>query len=44
MVKIYGIGKSKSLLYATFSGSINILAFGAILSVLWYGGSLVYDN
>lgn len=44
MLKIYGIGRSKSILYATFSGSVNILAFGAILSVLWYGGSLVYDG
>jgi hypothetical protein len=40
-MKIFGIGKKKSLLYGFFMCGVNLFAFGSILAVLWYGGTLV---
>lgn len=44
MNKIYDIGKKRSIVYGVFMFFVNLFAFGSILAVLWYGGSLVLDN
>ena len=44
MNKIYEIGKKRAFYYGIFMFFSNIFAFGSILAVLWYGGSLVQDH
>lgn len=40
----YIIGRKRAFLYGMFSGIGMVLAFGVILAILWYGGSLVLNG
>ena len=40
----YLVGKKKSFLYGGFMFITILLANGAILTVLWYGGEMVIDK
>ncbi|XP_046337854.2 ABC transporter B family member 1-like [Haliotis rufescens] len=42
--KSYRVGKKLALGQGTFEGVIGIVAQAAVVTVLWYGGKLVYEN
>lgn len=44
IVSSYKTGVKKSFAYGIFISVISLLAYGAMLTVLWYGGRLVMNN
>lgn len=44
MLDVFGFGKKKSLLYGSFLGVVTFLGEGALLCVIWYGGTMVLDG
>ncbi|KAK6191312.1 hypothetical protein SNE40_003035 [Patella caerulea] len=42
--KSYSEGKKLAAAQGAFDGTVGMLAYGAIILVLWYGGKLVYEN
>jgi ABC-type bacteriocin/lantibiotic exporter with double-glycine peptidase domain len=44
MKEAFNFGKKKAVLYGTFLGVITFLGEGALLAVIWYGGSMVLDG
>lgn len=44
MKEAYEFGKKKSLLHGSFLGVVTLLGEGALLCVIWYGGTMVLDE
>ncbi|XP_014663752.1 PREDICTED: ABC transporter B family member 25-like isoform X2 [Priapulus caudatus] len=42
--KSFSLGRRIAVLQGVFQGGVNVMAFGAITCVLWYGGNLLYAN
>jgi ABC-type multidrug transport system fused ATPase/permease subunit len=41
MTKVLKLGVSRSYIYGAFIGLFTVFVFGAIVGVLWYGGTMV---